>query len=183
MNTTPSVLGIHHVTAMAGDAQTNLDFYTRVLGLRLVKRTVNFDDPGTYHFYFGDKTGTPGTLTFFPWGARSLRGRIGTGQVSVTSFSIPAASMSFWKDRLSKLDVSADGPAERFDESVLSLHDRDGGIAGLSGGLIGPPGTAREYPVPWTARRCSSAAATSTRTFPRNACSRPPKCWGEWTPR
>jgi glyoxalase family protein len=127
MSTAPAVLGIHHVTAMAGDAQANLDFYTRVLGLRLVKRTVNFDDPGTYHFYFGDKTGTPGTLlTFFPWGARSLRGRIGTGQVSATSFSIPASSIPFWKDRLAKLDVPVEGPVLRFDESVLSLRDRDG---------------------------------------------------------
>lgn len=122
-----SVLGIHHITAMAGDAQANVDFYTRVLGLRLVKRTVNFDDPGTYHLYFGDRSGTPGTiLTFFPWGANSFRGRIGTGQVSTTSFSIPGASISYWKDRLTRLDISADGPSERFDEAVLTLRDRDG---------------------------------------------------------
>ena len=127
MSATPAVLGIHHVTAMAGDAQANLDFYTRVLGLRLVKRTVNFDDPATYHFYFGDRTGSPGTiLTFFPWGKGSLRGRIGTGQVSVTSFSIPTASVSFWRDRLQRLDVAVDGPEERFDEAVLALRDRDG---------------------------------------------------------
>ena len=127
MNATPAVLGIHHVTAMAGDAQANLDFYTRVLGLRLVKRTVNFDDPATYHFYFGDRTGTPGTLlTFFPWGARSLRGRIGTGQVAVTSFSIPTASVSFWMDRLRRLDVAGGEPTARFDETALRLRDRDG---------------------------------------------------------
>jgi glyoxalase family protein len=127
MNATPAVLGIHHVTAMAGDAQVNLDFYTRVLGLRLVKRTVNFDDPGTYHLYFGDRIGTPGTiLTFFPWGARSLRGRIGTGQVSVTSFSIPTASVSFWMDRLKRLDVAVGEPTPRFDETALRLRDRDG---------------------------------------------------------
>lgn len=127
MNATPSVLGIHHVTAMAGDAQTNLDFYTRVLGLRLVKRTVNFDDPGTYHLYFGNRIGTPGTiLTSFPWGARSLRGRIGTGQVSVTSFSIPASSVSYWMDRLKRLDVAVKVPTERFDETALAFRDRDG---------------------------------------------------------
>ncbi len=127
MSAAPSILGIHHVTAMAGDAHGNVDFYTRVLGLRLVKRTVNFDDPGTYHLYFGNGEGAPGTiLTFFPWGARSFRGRIGTGQVSVTSFSIPAASIAFWKDRLSRLDVAVSGPLDRFDEVVLALRDRDG---------------------------------------------------------
>lgn len=127
MNATPSVRGIHHITAMAGDAQANLDFYTRVLALRLVKRTVNFDDPGTYHFYFGDRIGNPGTiLTFFPWGARSMRGRIGTGQLSVTSFSIPASSVSFWMDRLKRLDVAVKEPTQRFDETALAFRDRDG---------------------------------------------------------
>ncbi len=127
MSATPSVLGIHHVTAMAGDAQGNLDFYTRVLGLRLVKRTINFDDPETYHLYFGDGAGTPGSiLTFFPWGARSIRGRIGTGQVSVTSFSIPSASVSYWRDRLRRLDVAVGEPSTRFDETAIAFRDRDG---------------------------------------------------------
>lgn len=122
-----SVLGIHHITAMAGDAQANVDFYTRVLGLRLVKRTVNFDDPATYHLYFGNHAGAPGTiLTFFPWGAKSFRGRIGTGQVSTTSFSIPGPSLGYWKDRLVRLDVSVDGSSERFDEAAITLRDRDG---------------------------------------------------------
>jgi glyoxalase family protein len=121
------VHGIHHITAMAGDAQANVDFYTRVLGLRLVKRTVNFDDPGTYHFYYGDETGRPGTLlTFFPWGASALRGRIGTGQVSVTGFAIPSGSMGYWIERLASHDVSFDGPTERFDEAAISLRDPDG---------------------------------------------------------
>ena len=119
-------LGIHHITAMAGDAQANLDFYTRVLGLRLVKRTVNFDDPGTYHFYFGDYAGTPGSLlTFFPWGAKSLHGRIGTGQVAATAFAIPAASVSYWSDRLKRLDIATTS-SQRFDEAVIELRDRDG---------------------------------------------------------
>ncbi|HEU4366306.1 MAG TPA: VOC family protein, partial [Candidatus Krumholzibacteria bacterium] len=99
-----AVGGIHHITAMAGDPQANIDFYTRVLGVRFVKRTVNFDDPATYHFYYGDGTGAPGTiLTFFPWGRNSFHGRIGAGQVSVTSFSVPEASLGFWTERLTKL--------------------------------------------------------------------------------
>jgi glyoxalase family protein len=143
--TTPSVLGIHHVTAMAGDAQANVDFYTRVLGLRLVKRTVNFDDPATYHLYFGDRSGTPGTiLTFFPWGARSLRGRIGTGQVTATSFSIPRGSIAYWKDRLTHLDVPVSGPEERFDESALAVRDGDGVALEL---VASATADARE---PWT---------------------------------
>jgi glyoxalase family protein len=88
------ILGIHHVTAIAGEPQRNLDFYTGLLGLRLVKLTVNFDDPGTYHLYFGDGMGRPGTiLTFFPWpGAR--RGRRGSGQATAVSFSRPTSSPS-----------------------------------------------------------------------------------------
>ena len=96
----PTILGIHHITAIASDPQRNLDFYTGVLGLRLVKKTVNFDDPGTYHFYFGDDQGRPGTiLTFFPWPG-ALPGRRGTGQVNTTSFAIPEGSVNFWLDWL-----------------------------------------------------------------------------------
>jgi catechol 2,3-dioxygenase-like lactoylglutathione lyase family enzyme len=121
-----SVLGIHHVTAIAGDPQRNLDFYAGVLGLRLVKRTVNFDDPGSYHLYYGDETGRPGSLlTFFPWpGAR--RGRQGTGQVSVTSFSIPVSSIGYWVERLVRSSVPFEGPSRRLREQVLSLNDPDG---------------------------------------------------------
>jgi catechol 2,3-dioxygenase-like lactoylglutathione lyase family enzyme len=123
----PTVAGIHHITAMAGAPQANLDFYARVLGLRFVKRTVNFDDPFTYHFYFGNETGQPGTiLTFFPWGASSFKGRIGTGQVSVTAFSIPPGSIDHWVARLARHDVVFDGPEQRFDETFLSLRDPDG---------------------------------------------------------
>ncbi len=121
------VLGIHHITAMAGDPQANVDFYTSVLGLRFVKRTVNFDDPGTYHFYYGDGTGTPGTiLTFFPWGVRSFRGRVGTGQVAATAFSIPEKSLGFWTERLKARDVEFEGPIERFHETAFSFRDPDG---------------------------------------------------------
>ena len=92
--------GIHHITAIATDAQQNVDFYAGVLGLRLVKQTVNFDDPGTYHLYFGDSKGTPGTiLTFFPW-SHVQRGRRGTGQATTISFAVPVDSFGFWIERL-----------------------------------------------------------------------------------
>jgi glyoxalase family protein len=128
----PSVLGIHHITAMAGSPQENVDFYVRTLGLRLVKRTVNFDDPYTYHFYFGDESGTPGTiLTFFPWGKDSLRGRHGTGQVAVSAFSIPQGSINYWIERLASLDVAFEGPDTRFGETYLALRDQDGVVLEL----------------------------------------------------
>jgi glyoxalase family protein len=112
--------GLHHVTAIASDPQRNLDFYVGLLGLRFVKRTVNFDDPGTYHFYFGDRRGTPGTiLTFFPWpGAR--RGIRGTGQVEATAFAIPSNSIGFWLDRLKQQHVTAEKT------EVIRLIDPDG---------------------------------------------------------
>lgn len=118
--------GIHHVTAIASDPQRNLDFYVGVLGLRLVKRTVNFDDPGTYHFYFGDERGTPGSiLTFFPWpGAR--RGAVGAGQVGVTSLAIAPESIGWWLHRLVASGVAHERPVTRGDERVLALRDPDG---------------------------------------------------------
>jgi glyoxalase family protein len=120
------ILGIHHVTAIASDPQRNLDFYTEVLGLRLVKRTVNFDDPGTYHFYFGDETGSPGTiLTFFPWPG-AARGSNGVGQVTVTSFSIPEQSLSYWEKRLLATQTPVERSGRRFDEEVLTFSDPDG---------------------------------------------------------
>jgi len=122
--------GIHHVTAIASDPQQNIDFYAGLLGLRLVKLTVNFDDPGAYHLYYGDELGHPGTiLTFFAWpGAR--RGRIGTGQVGVTSFAVPPASLSYWRERLTEHGVRLEGPlqepAPHFDRPVLAFADPDG---------------------------------------------------------
>ena len=118
--------GIHHITAIAGDPQRNLDFYTEALGLRLVKRTVNFDDPGSYHFYFGDKIGTPGTImTFFPWpGAR--RGARGSGQVTTVSFAVPRNSMAFWKERLRATHVTAEEIKGRFGCNALRFLDADG---------------------------------------------------------
>lgn len=120
------ILGLHHVTAIAGDPQRNLDFYAAVLGLRLVKKTVNFDDPGTYHLYFGDELGRPGTiLTFFPWpGAR--RGSRGVGQATVTAFLVPTGALGFWQERLQGAGVPVDDPVARLDEDVLTFLDPDG---------------------------------------------------------
>jgi glyoxalase family protein len=121
-----SISGIHHVTAIASDPQRNLDFYTEMLGLRLVKRTVNFDDPGTYHFYFADETGSPGTiLTFFPW-PMAARGKPGVGQVTVTSFRVPEGSLNFWEKRLLAAGLPAERTGERFGEEVLTFGDPDG---------------------------------------------------------
>ena len=119
-------MSIHHVTAIAGDPQRNLDFYAGLLGLRLVKLTVNFDDPGSYHLYFGDEAGRPGSiLTFFPW-PDGRRGRQGTGQVGTVSLAIPPASLGWWIERLLQHGIKYDGPARRFDEQVLAFADPDG---------------------------------------------------------
>jgi glyoxalase family protein len=120
------ISGIHHVTAVASDPQRNLDFYTEVLGLRLVKRTVNFDDPGTYHFYFGDEVGSPGSiLTFFPW-PMSSHGSPGVGQVEVTSFCVPEESLHYWEQRLLSAGTPAERSGKRFGEEVLRFADPDG---------------------------------------------------------
>lgn len=112
-----TIPGIHHVTALASDPQRNVDFYTGVLGLRLVKLTVNFDDPGTYHFYYGDRAGTPGSIiTFFPW-PRASRGRQGAGQVTEVAFAVPKGSLDYWASRLNV----APG-----DAGVLKFADPDG---------------------------------------------------------
>jgi len=123
---TPSLGGIHHITAIASDPQRNLDFYTGFLGLRLVKKTVNFDDPGTYHFYFGGYDGRPGTiLTFFPWpGAR--RGRQGAGQVTAVAFAVPPGSLRAWELRIAAERLLTDIVVERFGEKVLRMYDPDG---------------------------------------------------------
>jgi glyoxalase family protein len=119
--------GIHHITAIAGDPQANLDFYVGTLGLRMVKRTVNFDDPGTYHFYFGTENGQPGTiLTFFPWPGNVRTGSAGTGQVTTIAFSISSESIGFWTERLNTANIPFDGPFARFDDEIIRLHDPDG---------------------------------------------------------
>lgn len=146
---TLKVPGIHHVTSVVGDPQRDLDFYTRVLGLRPLKVTVNFDVPNTYHFYFGDHSGTPGTiLTTFPW-PRTRPGRIGAGQVGVTSFAIPGGSTGYWMDRLKQHDIEVQGSVNRLDEEVVSFRDPDG----LINELVSRPSTApgdgwHDGPVP-----------------------------------
>jgi glyoxalase family protein len=117
--------GIHHVTAISGGPQRNVDFYAGTLGLRLVKKTVNFDDPETYHLYYGDGAGSPGTImTFFPW-AHAPGGRIGAGQLVVTSFSIPTSSLGYWTERLVEKGVRFERPRDRFGDTVLSFEDPD----------------------------------------------------------
>ena len=120
------ILGLHHITAIAGDAQRNYDFYTKTLGFRLVKKTVNFDDPQTYHFYFGDEVGSPGTiLTFFPW-ANVRQGKNGVGMATEIGYSVPKGSLDFWKSRFEKLNIRHDILSERFGEKYLSFQDSDG---------------------------------------------------------
>ena len=118
--------GLHHVTAIAADPQENVDFYTRVLGLRLVKQTVNFDDTGTYHLYYGDSSGSPASiLTFFPWrGVPS--GRNGTGLTTATALSVPPDSLGWWQNRLSALGVDTEKPRESNGTEVLTLRDPHG---------------------------------------------------------
>jgi glyoxalase family protein len=131
METNYPILGLHHVTAIAGDPQANFDFYAKVLGLRLVKKTVNFDDPYTYHLYYGDGVGSPGTiLTFFPW-ANSFPGRRGTGQTTATAFAVPLGSLDFWAQRLRSYDFGSLGPVERLGERYLLLQDPDGMVIEL----------------------------------------------------
>ncbi|MEH7254428.1 ring-cleaving dioxygenase [Neobacillus niacini] len=118
-------MGIHHITAIVGHPQENVDFYAGVLGLRLVKQTVNFDDPGTYHLYFGDGGGKPGTIiTFFPW-AGARQGKIGGGQVGVTSYVVPQGALEFWENRLEKFKIPFTR-TERFGEQYLQFDDPHG---------------------------------------------------------
>lgn len=118
--------GLHHVTTLAGDTQRNVDYYTGLLGLRLVKKTVNFDAPDVYHLYYGNEAGSPGTiLTFFPYGTLP-RGRKGAGQLTYTAFSVPTASLGFWMDRLHEQTIAYAGPFKRFSETYLRFEDHDG---------------------------------------------------------
>lgn len=121
------ITGIHHVTAIASNAQENIDFYTGILGLRLVKKTVNFDAPEVYHFYYGDEDGNPGSiLTFFPYSGL-VNGRHGKGMLNTTTFSVHPSSMNYWLERLKKFGVEYRGPIERFEgEIVVYFEDTDG---------------------------------------------------------
>ncbi len=122
------VLGIHHVTAIARNPQKNYDFYAGILGLRLVKLTVNFDDPTTYHLYYGDEVGRPGTiLTFFPW-KRIQQGWRGAGEVVTVSFLIPENAIEYWSNRFKDKGVEHSEPTKRFDnnEQIITFFDKDG---------------------------------------------------------
>ncbi len=138
----PSLRGLHHVTAICGDPRTNHRFYAGTLGLRLVKRTVNFDDPDTYHLYYGDGAGSPGTvLTFFPW-VGVPRGRPGPGRAAAAAFRVAAASLPWWKRRLEGAWVAVTGPFSRLGETCLAFGDPDGlalEIVGTDGPSLGAP--------------------------------------------
>jgi glyoxalase family protein len=139
-----SIAGIHHITALAGDPQQNVDFYTGLLGMRLVKQTVNFDAPDVYHLYYGDDIGRPGTiLTFFPF-PDATRGKRGTGETTAVAFSVPVGSFDFWIERLSRRGISFRGPAARFEQQVISFEDPDGMVVELL-----EDGAADERPA-WT---------------------------------
>jgi glyoxalase family protein len=132
--------GLHHVTAIAGDPIRNFGFYTRDLGLRFVKKTVNFDDPGTYHFYYGDETGRPGTiLTFFPWQGAPA-GRRGVGETHQTAFRVPQRSLGYWTQRFIEKGIAYEALEKRFGESVLPFTDPDG----MALALVGVPGAENE---------------------------------------
>jgi len=121
-----SILGLHHITAIAGNAQQNFDFYTRILGLRLVKKTVNFDDPGTYHLYYGDESGAAGTiLTFFPWEGIG-QGTEGVGMATEIGYAVPEGSLDFWLERFKENKVVTGEIAQRFGETILPFKDPDG---------------------------------------------------------
>ncbi|HET9486027.1 MAG TPA: ring-cleaving dioxygenase [Chryseosolibacter sp.] len=148
------VLGIHHITAIAGNAKRNFDFYTTVLGLRFIKKTVNFDDPGTYHFYFGNESGTPGTiLTFFPW-ERMSKGKQGAGMATEIGYSVPDTSLAFWADRFKDNGVKIITSGERLGEEYLSFEDPDG----LPLTLIVP--SSPDSRQPWQTRDVKVQAAT-----------------------
>lgn len=142
--------GLHHVTAMAGRARRNLDFYTRDLGLRLVKKTVNFDDPASYHFYYGDELGQPGTLlTFFPWEHLS-GGRQGVGETCETAFRIPEGAIGFWRQRFLDGDIFHGALQKRFGETVLPFEDPDGtrlALVAVEGAESEPAWSAGEIPA------------------------------------
>jgi glyoxalase family protein len=150
----PRILGLHHITAIAGNAPRNYDFYTRVLGLRMVKKTVNFDDPGTYHFYFGDETGSAGTiLTFFPW-EHITAGRRGIGQATEIGYSVPAGSFDFWMQRFEANGITYNKPSEKFGERYLTFLDPDG----LKFELI--ESKTPDVRTPWTTPEVGAEVAT-----------------------
>jgi glyoxalase family protein len=149
-----TILGLHHITAIAGNAQQNFDFYTKTMGLRLVKKTVNFDDPGTYHLYYGDQLGNAGTiLTFFPWDGIG-QGTEGVGMATEIGYAVPEGSMEFWLERFAAQQLKPAAIAERFGEQVLAFKDPDG----LSLSLIVPK--VADSRTPWETTEVNSSVAT-----------------------
>jgi glyoxalase family protein len=164
--------GIHHITAIAGPARRNLDFYTGTLGLRLVKKTVNFDDPGTYHLYYGDQAGQPGTiLTFFPW-EHAAPGRLGVGEMQETVFRVPEASLGYWTHRLVEKGVPHEALQKRFGESVLAFKDPDGmrlALVAMPGIEQEPAWTHGEIPAEHAIRGFHSASLLVAEAAPTGA--------------
>ncbi|MHB1312638.1 MAG: VOC family protein [Gemmatimonadaceae bacterium] len=150
----PTIRSLHHVTATVAGAQDDVDFHVGVLGLRLVKKTVNFDNPGVYHFYYGDERGSPGTLmTTFPYADKGVRqGLKGVGQITVTSFSVPEGSLGFWRQRLAALGVPHHDDPTAFGEEAIAFTDR----SGLGVRLVASAADAR---APWTADGIGEAEA------------------------
>lgn len=150
-----NLLGLHHITAMASDPRANVDFYTRVLGLRFVKKSVNQDDPGTYHLYYGDYAGSPGTiLTFFPW-AGLRRGRPGTGQAYATAYSVPADALPYWEERMARLGAKTEPVATRFNDRVLTVFDPDGlrlELVATAESDLRPPAPSHDVPAAYAIR-------------------------------
>ncbi|MFT2007989.1 ring-cleaving dioxygenase [Pontibacter sp. 13R65] len=148
------ILGLHHITAIAGKAKQNLDFYTKVMGLRLLKKTVNFDDPGTYHLYYGDEVGSAGTiLTFFPYEGAQL-GTAGPGMATHISYAVPEGSLEFWKQRFEDFRINHGEVSEKFGEQYLPFTDPDG----LQLELVVPKnGDSRK---PWVTEEISETVAT-----------------------
>jgi len=148
------ILGLHHITAIADQAKRNVDFYTRVLGLRLLKKTVNFDDPGTYHLYYGDERGSAGTiLTFFPYEG-AVPGKPGTGMATQIGYAVPANSFDFWLRRLEENKITYRQPAEKFGEQFIALQDPDG----LQLELVIP--NAEDTRKPWVTEEVPAKVAT-----------------------
>jgi glyoxalase family protein len=149
------ILGLHHITAIAGDANRNFNFYSNILGLRFIKKTVNFDDPGTYHFYFGDETGSAGTiLTFFPWGDGIPQGRRGSGMATEIGYSVPKGSLDFWVKRFEQYNVIYNKPSEKFGERYFTFIDPDG----LKLELI--ESATEDTRTPWETEEVKAAVAT-----------------------
>ncbi|MGE5257827.1 MAG: ring-cleaving dioxygenase [Hyphomicrobiales bacterium] len=163
--------GVHHITAIASSASENLKFYSGILGLRLVKKTVNFDDPYTYHLYYGDEAGTPGTiLTFFPWEGMPA-GRRGAGMVTSVAFAVPLASIEFWTTRLRSAGISL-SLQSRFGETVVSFADPHGlalELVGTENSTVVQPWRQSQVPADHQIRGFHSASATVTSRHPTGA--------------